>query len=130
ERVPLQWAMTQNNLGTALQTLGERESDTTRLEAAVAAFTGALTEWTREHVPLYWATTQNNLAAAFLKMAAQAEQGDAAPDFARALNAVDAALAVFDEADSPHYYRLATKHRAEILARMRDEKSGDTGAGG
>ena len=31
ERVPLQWAMTQNNLGTALETLGERESETARL---------------------------------------------------------------------------------------------------
>ena len=35
ERVPLQWAMTQNNLGTALGTLGERKSGTQRLEEAV-----------------------------------------------------------------------------------------------
>ena len=42
ERVPLDWAMTQNNLGTALQTLGERESGTARLEEAVAAFRAAL----------------------------------------------------------------------------------------
>ena len=28
ERVPLEWATTQNNLGTALATLGERESGT------------------------------------------------------------------------------------------------------
>ncbi len=32
ERVPLDWAMTQNNLGNALQTLGGRESGTARLE--------------------------------------------------------------------------------------------------
>ena len=38
ERVPLDWAMTQNNLGNALQTLGERESGTARLEEAVAAY--------------------------------------------------------------------------------------------
>ena len=31
ERVPLKWAMTQNNLGVALMTLGERESGTTSL---------------------------------------------------------------------------------------------------
>jgi hypothetical protein len=36
ERVPLRWAMTQNNLGNALGTLGERESGTARLEEAVA----------------------------------------------------------------------------------------------
>jgi hypothetical protein len=32
ERVPLQWATTQNNLGNALRVLGERESVTARLE--------------------------------------------------------------------------------------------------
>jgi tetratricopeptide (TPR) repeat protein len=35
DRVPLQWAMTQNNLGNALLTLGDRESGTERLERAV-----------------------------------------------------------------------------------------------
>ena len=58
ERVPLGWAMTQNNLGNALTTLGERESGTERLEQAVAAFTEALKEYTRERVPLGWAATQ------------------------------------------------------------------------
>ena len=44
ERVPLDWAMTQNNLGNALRTLGERESGTARLEEAVAAYRAALEE--------------------------------------------------------------------------------------
>ena len=61
EGVPLDWAMTQNNLGNALYTLGERESGTTRLEEAVAAYRAALEERTRERVPLQWAATQNNL---------------------------------------------------------------------
>jgi hypothetical protein len=38
ERVPLDWAMTQNNLGNALLRLGGRESGTARLEEAVAAW--------------------------------------------------------------------------------------------
>ena len=37
ERVPLDWARTQNNLGNALRTLGERESRTARLEEAARA---------------------------------------------------------------------------------------------
>ena len=53
--------MTQNNLGNALQALGDRESGTTRLEEAVAAYRAALEERTRERVPLQWAATQNNL---------------------------------------------------------------------
>jgi hypothetical protein len=64
ERVPLNWAMTQNNLGIALQNLGERESGTERLEEAVTAYRGALKELARERVPLQWATTQNNLGIA------------------------------------------------------------------
>src|SRR4029077_9322075 len=42
EQVPLHWARTQNNLGTALQTLGERERGTARLEEAVLAYRAAL----------------------------------------------------------------------------------------
>jgi hypothetical protein len=68
ERVPLQWAMTQNNLGAALWTLGERESGTARLEEAVAAFRAALEERTRERVPLDWAMTQNNLGSALARL--------------------------------------------------------------
>ncbi len=37
ERVPLDWAMTQMNLGAALRALGERESGTGKLEEAVTA---------------------------------------------------------------------------------------------
>jgi tetratricopeptide (TPR) repeat protein len=64
ERVPLQWAMTQNNLGLALWTLGERESGTARLEEAVAAYRDALKDLTRERASLAWAATQNSLETA------------------------------------------------------------------
>src|SRR6516164_1036325 len=64
ERVPLQWATIQNDLGNALSVLGERESGTAKLEEAVVAYREALKEWTRERVPLRWAMTQNNLAIA------------------------------------------------------------------
>ncbi len=50
-----------NDLGNALSTLGERESGTEHLEAAVMAFEIALQERTRERVPMQWAMTQNNL---------------------------------------------------------------------
>ncbi|MBF0436051.1 MAG: hypothetical protein HQL77_11850 [Magnetococcales bacterium] len=41
-RVPLDWARVQNNLGNALRALGERESGTEKLEAAMTAFAMAL----------------------------------------------------------------------------------------
>src|SRR6516165_5458809 len=47
ERVPLDWAMTQTNLGLALWRFGERESGTAKLEEAVVAYREALKEYTR-----------------------------------------------------------------------------------
>jgi tetratricopeptide (TPR) repeat protein len=76
ERVPLDWAMTQNNLGNALRTLGEREAGMARLEEAVAAYRAALEEYTRERVPLHWALTQNNLGNA-LRTLGEGEAGTA-----------------------------------------------------
>jgi tetratricopeptide (TPR) repeat protein len=61
----------QNLLGSALQTLGERESGTGRLKAAVATFRAALQERARERVPLEWAATQNNLGTALATLGAR-----------------------------------------------------------
>ena len=68
--------MTQNNLGTALWTLGERESGTARLEEAVAAYRAALEEGPASACPLDWATTQNNLGIA-LRTLGERESGTA-----------------------------------------------------
>jgi tetratricopeptide (TPR) repeat protein len=65
---PRNWAATQNNLGNALVSLGERGSGTARLEEAVVAYRDALTERTRERVPLDWSQTQNNLGNALLRL--------------------------------------------------------------
>ena len=78
ERVPLDWATTQNNLGNALRALGERESGTARLEEAVAAYRAALEEQTRERVPLDWAATQNNLGTALCDARRAGERDGAA----------------------------------------------------
>jgi hypothetical protein len=56
--------MTQNNLGAALQVLGERGDDGA-LHRAVAAYEAALEEYTRERAPLAWAMMQNNLGPRF-----------------------------------------------------------------
>jgi tetratricopeptide (TPR) repeat protein len=60
--------LAQNNLGTALWRLGERESGTARLEEAAAAYREALKERTRGRVPLDWAATQNNLGIALASL--------------------------------------------------------------
>jgi tetratricopeptide (TPR) repeat protein len=70
------WALTQNNLGSVLQTLGERESGTARLEESLDACQAALVERTRERVPLDWAATQTNLGNALQTLGAR-ERGTA-----------------------------------------------------
>ena len=76
ERVPMEWAETQTNLGNALWRLGEREKGTARLQTAIAAHRAALLEHTRERAPLDWAMTQNNLGNA-LRTLGEREKGTA-----------------------------------------------------
>ena len=59
--------MTQNNLGIALASLGERQGGPEglrRLTEAVEAYRQALAVCTRDDLPQDWATTQNNLGNA------------------------------------------------------------------
>lgn len=73
ERVPLDWAVTQNNLGSALAALGRRESGTARLEKAVEAFGACLTlatsvwpadwiSWVRARQDETWAEVKRRTA--------------------------------------------------------------------
>jgi tetratricopeptide (TPR) repeat protein len=97
ERLPLEWAANQYNLGRALLSLGQRESGTARLEAAVAAYRAALHERTRKRVPLDWAITEWGLGDA-LKALGQREGGTAR--LSEAVDAYESALAVFVSAGS------------------------------
>ncbi|WP_017718791.1 CHAT domain-containing protein [Kamptonema formosum] len=64
ETYPVEWAMTQNNLGTAYcyRIRGERAEN---IELAIECHQQALTEYTRERFPEDWAMTQNNLGLAY-----------------------------------------------------------------
>jgi tetratricopeptide (TPR) repeat protein len=69
----------QHDLGTALVTLGKRESDQARLEEAVVAYRDALKEMKRDRMPLEWAMTQNNLGLALARLG-ERESGTARLD--------------------------------------------------
>jgi tetratricopeptide (TPR) repeat protein len=118
ERVPLEWAMTQNNLGTALQSLGERESGTARLDEAVTAYREALKERTRERMPLQWAMTQNNLGAALKRLGAR-ESGTARLN--EAVAAFREALKEFTAERAP-YYRDVTQENLDAALKRLDER--------
>jgi tetratricopeptide (TPR) repeat protein len=74
--LPVDLAKIQSNLGAALYILGQRESGTAKLEAAVAAHREALKELTRERAPFFWAMTQENLGVA-LRSLGERESGTA-----------------------------------------------------
>jgi hypothetical protein len=62
-------ARMQTNVGNALAMLGERESGTTKLEEALAAFGEALKERTRERAPLDWAISTGDLGVTSMQLA-------------------------------------------------------------
>jgi tetratricopeptide (TPR) repeat protein len=114
DRVPLDWAATQQNLGNALRTLGARESGTARLEDARAAFRAALEEWTRDRVPLQWAMGQGNLAGlecAFFDKTGEPAHLDQAEGHARA------AREVFVAAGASQYVGMIDNTLAAITER-------------
>ena len=121
ERVPLDWAMTQNNLGVSLATLGARESGPARLEDAVEAYRAALMERTRARVPLDWAMTQNNLGAA-LQTLAERESGTARLE--EAVEAFRAALTEYTRARVPLQWATTQNNLGNALARLGEREGG------
>ena len=73
---PSDWSRAQQQLGTALRALGERETGTARLEEAVAAYRAALARWPRERDPLQWALGQHALATALTRQGERASGTD------------------------------------------------------
>ncbi len=123
ERVPLDWALTQMDLGTALLTLGERESGTMRLDEAVAAYLAALEERTRERVPLDWALTQMNLGTA-LRTLGERESGTTRLE--EAVAAYRAALEELTRERVPLDWAMTQTNLGNALLRLGERESGTT----
>ncbi|MBD2603526.1 CHAT domain-containing protein [Scytonema hofmannii FACHB-248] len=89
EALPLDWAMTQNNLAAAYidRIKGDRADN---IEQAIATSTAALTVFTREALRKEWAETQHNLATAYNNRI----KGDSADNIEKAIAAYTAALTV------------------------------------
>lgn len=108
-------------LGTALYTLGERETSTARLEEAVRAFGSALEECTRARVPLDWAATQNNLGNA-LRALGDRESGTARLE--DAVRAYESALEEYTRARVPLKWALTQNNLGNALQSLGERESG------
>jgi tetratricopeptide (TPR) repeat protein len=89
ETAPLDYAMTQNNLGNAYTALAALEDRAANLGRAISAYQAALLHYTPEAAPLAYAGTQNNLGNAYNDLAALE---DRAGNLGRAISAYTAAL--------------------------------------
>ena len=121
ERVPLDWAMTQNNLGNALSSLGGRESGTGKLEEAAAAYRESLGEYTRERVPLDWAMTQNNLGNALTSLG---ERESGTGRLEEAVAAYREALKEHTRERVPLQWAMTQNNLGTALSSLGDRESG------
>lgn len=64
DKAPLDWAIAQNNLGTTLVVLGERDANPTILAEAVKVLRNASDKYRQAGMTLNWAATQDNLGNA------------------------------------------------------------------
>jgi tetratricopeptide (TPR) repeat protein len=133
---PLEWGMTQNDLGLVLEKLGGRESGTARLEEAVAAYRAALEELPRDQVSLDWGRAQNNLGNALTKLG-ERESGtarlkEAVATYRLALQGADAregSARLGDDAEQPRQCaRAARRARARRCAARRGRRHISLGA--
>jgi tetratricopeptide (TPR) repeat protein len=121
DRVPLDWAGTQNNLGLALARLGERESDPAHLTEGVAAYRAALEELTRDRVPLNWAGTQNNLGIALSTLG---ERDSDTAHLTEAVAAYHAALEEYTRDRVPLDWAMTQNNLGNALAALGERESG------
>lgn len=123
QRKPMDWGRIQNNLGSALVALGERESSIIRLEQAVVAFREALKELTRELEPLEWAMSQDNLGIALSKIGRR-EHNTACLN--EAVSCFHAALEVRTRANTLADWAETQNNLGSALVALGEQESGTT----
>jgi tetratricopeptide (TPR) repeat protein len=115
------WAMTQVNLGAALQTLGARESGTARLAEAVAAYRAALEEYLRDRAPLQWAKTEMDLGNVLQTLW---ERDGETPRLEEAVAAYRAALEEGTRLRAPLQWAATQTNLGTALERLGERESG------
>ena len=121
DRFPSDYAMVQNNLGAAYQTLAGVEDKANNCEKAIQAYQQALKVRTLDQFPMDYAMTQNNLGNAYQTVA---EVEDKANNSKKAIQTYQQALNVYTLDQFPIQYattqnNLGTAYRT--LAEVEDK---------
>ncbi len=110
EENPEVWAVTQGNLGNALQILAGVEDTGGNCRKAITAFEEALKVYTPAKFPMHYASTQNNLGAAYQTLAQIENKAD---NCQKAIAAYEQALKVYTLDKFPMDYAM-TQNNLEI----------------
>ena len=122
ESDPEPWAKTQNNLGNALQALGEQTGGVEQMNEAVATFRAVLEVYTREQFSADWAATQNNLGNA---LQALGEQTGGVEQMNAAVAAFRAALEVRTREQFPVDWAMTQNNLGNALQAL-GKQAGNT----
>ena len=125
------WAVTQNNLGVALRTQGERtegEAGTHLLGLAVMAHRAALEVRTRAAQPQDWAATQNNLGLVLQSQGERTEGAVGTRLIVEAVAAYRAALEVYTRATLPQNWAAVQNNLGGALWTQGERTEGAAGA--
>ena len=112
EKFPMDYAMTQNNLGTAYCTLAEVENKAENCKNAITAYEEALKVRTLERFPMDYAMTQNNIGATYRTLAVIENK---AKNCKRAMEAYKKALKVFTKEEFPVPYNLVNRNLRRLI---------------
>ena len=134
ETFPLQWAMTQDCLGTVYLGLGKREKDNSKtigyLQDAKNSYDASQKVYKQNNLPQDWATTQNNLGNALLALGERLGGEEGIKYLNKAVEAYNAALKVFTDG---HYHKLTMQNKQEAqdaLAKLQADQVSKAGNGG
>jgi tetratricopeptide (TPR) repeat protein len=112
DRFPMDYAMTQNNLGVAYQTLARVESQAENCKMAIKACQDALEVYTIDRFPMDYAMTQNSLGNAYKTLAEVEDQGE---NCKRAIKAYQDALKIYTNEAFPERNRGVARNLKNIL---------------
>ena len=123
QRVPLEWAATEANIGNTLLTIGRQTSGTTETQEAVVAYRQTLQEVTRENSPATWALIQNNLGDALSVLGSKEHNSDR---LSEAIAAFDEALKVRTETRYPVDWAITQYNLGSAFSDLASYESGTT----
>ncbi len=113
------WARIQDNLGSTLGILGQRQRGTRMLETAISAFENSLTRRDRVRTPFDWASTQNNLGNA-LGILGQRQRDEELLE--KSIAAFESALDIRTSEQSPEDWATTQNNLAAVLQSLGQQK--------